>query len=577
MNKQYQFTTSLLAAAMALVAGCNSDGANGLNSLLAFTDEVPGANCPMGGTKISSGVDSNSNGDLDAGEVISEDFICSTTALPFEGIVYGADASVFGMLELHRTNRDSIDATKVFAPMNGDSGDVSTFQLSPDKTMIAFRATEDGSHYELYIDALNDGKPPYKANSSLVTGGSVQDFEWAPDNSRIAYRADQETDNTVELYTTLPDGTGNIKINDSLAVGGDVFNYGWNSTATFIAYRADQDNDNDFELYTVQPTGNANMKVSGTLVAGGDVYNDFAWSADGARLAFRADKDTDGVIELYTTLPNDNSSAPRVNGNLVAGGSVSSGLVWAPDSSRIAYRADQDTDNLIELYTGLANGTGNVKISGIIIPPDGDVTSNITWAPDSSRVAYLADQELDGILELFTSLPTGGDNVKINGSLATSAEVQSYQWSADSLRLAYLADQETLDVLELYSGLADGSARVKMHADLAPAGDQDVVYYVWAPDGSRLAYIADQEADEQFELFTVLPDGTGNQKVNATLPATGTVSDFTWAPDSSRIGYIADQDLATVFELFTVLPDGTGNTKVNGPLTSGGNVSSFQW
>lgn len=51
-------------------------GPTGLNSLIAITNEPAGVNCPSGGTRIDVGVDSNSNGVLDADEVQSTEYIC---------------------------------------------------------------------------------------------------------------------------------------------------------------------------------------------------------------------------------------------------------------------------------------------------------------------------------------------------------------------------------------------------------------------------------------------------------------------------------------------------------------------
>ena len=38
-------------------------------------------------------------------------------------------------------------------------------------------------------------------------------------------------------------------------------------------------------------------------------------------------------------------------------------FAWAPDSRRLAFRADRETNNVIELYTVLADGTGLSKVS----------------------------------------------------------------------------------------------------------------------------------------------------------------------------------------------------------------------
>lgn len=56
---------------------CKMEGPAGLNSLVEITDENAGANCPNGGEKISAGIDKNSNGILDASEIVSTKFVCN--------------------------------------------------------------------------------------------------------------------------------------------------------------------------------------------------------------------------------------------------------------------------------------------------------------------------------------------------------------------------------------------------------------------------------------------------------------------------------------------------------------------
>src|SRR4051812_16832940 len=52
-------------------------GNNGLTALVVSIAEPQGANCPAGGTKVLSGLDSNSNGALDIAEVSSTRFVCN--------------------------------------------------------------------------------------------------------------------------------------------------------------------------------------------------------------------------------------------------------------------------------------------------------------------------------------------------------------------------------------------------------------------------------------------------------------------------------------------------------------------
>ncbi|WP_462249967.1 DUF7151 family protein [Ekhidna sp.] len=62
-----------------------SDGTNGTNGLDGYTTlsniitEDPGANCANGGIKIELGLDTNNNGTLDNDEVVSENYVCNGT------------------------------------------------------------------------------------------------------------------------------------------------------------------------------------------------------------------------------------------------------------------------------------------------------------------------------------------------------------------------------------------------------------------------------------------------------------------------------------------------------------------
>ena len=86
-----------------------------------------------------------------------------------------------------------------------------------------------------------------------------------------------------------------------------------------------------------------NIKLNGPLVSGGDV-DEFRVSPDSSRVVYRADQDTDNVDELYS-VPLAGGSPVKLNGPLVSGG-----YVWyfqvSPDSSRVVYHASQDTNGV---------------------------------------------------------------------------------------------------------------------------------------------------------------------------------------------------------------------------------------
>jgi hypothetical protein len=57
-------------------------GAAGASSLIAQTPEAPGSNCIEGGTRITSGPDTNANGVLDPAEVTATTFVCNGPPQP---------------------------------------------------------------------------------------------------------------------------------------------------------------------------------------------------------------------------------------------------------------------------------------------------------------------------------------------------------------------------------------------------------------------------------------------------------------------------------------------------------------
>ena len=72
--------------------------------------------------------------------------------------------------------------------------------------------------------------------------------------------------------------------------------------------------DGDSEVFVVDLSSGAPVgptPVNGPLVAGGDVL-DLRWSPDSTRLAYLADQDTDGVNELYVVdVSGPTPSAPQ--------------------------------------------------------------------------------------------------------------------------------------------------------------------------------------------------------------------------------------------------------------------------
>ncbi len=72
--------SEVTATSFACNGSAGSVGVTGKPSLVAVTSEASGANCASGGNKVRSGLDANSNGTLEDGEVQSTSFVCHGSA-----------------------------------------------------------------------------------------------------------------------------------------------------------------------------------------------------------------------------------------------------------------------------------------------------------------------------------------------------------------------------------------------------------------------------------------------------------------------------------------------------------------
>ena len=424
-------------------------------------------------------------------------------------------------------------------------------KISPDSSRVANLAPNSSGLFELYSVPVDGSALPVKLSELSTAPNGISTFDISPDSSRVVYRA-------AELYSVPLDGSSPpLKLNAPLISGGFVRRFNISPDSGRVVYLADQDSAGTDELYTVPLDGSAPpVKLNGPLVSGGDVhiFRRIEISPDSSRVVYVADQDVDEVDELYV-VPVDGSAPPvKLNGPLVSGGDVDafSDTVISPDSSRVVYIADQDNDNLYELFCVALDGSSSpVQLSGPLII-GGDVI-DYQVSPDGSRVVYLADQQIDTVYELG-SAPLDGSSpaFRLNAPLPAGRSVVGYEISPDSRAVVYRADQDNDDVVELYSASLNGAGTpVKLNGPLVSGGG--VQRFLFGSNGLGVIYAADQERDEVDELYAVLTDGTiGPFKVNGPLVDGGDV--YYWnvemSPDGRYAVYKADQETDGVYELF---------------------------
>ena len=116
-----------------------------------------------------------------------------------------------------------------------------------------------------------------------------------------------------------------------------------------------------------------------------------------------------------------------------------------------------------------ADGSGSsTKVGGTMIA-NGDAF-DFAWSPDGSRIAYIADQTSDTLLEVYTSNIDGSDNTRLTAGLSGEEAVE-FAWSADSERVAFSTGPSGRTPVpdKLYASRPDGGGRLQLN-DPASAG-----------------------------------------------------------------------------------------------------------
>lgn len=414
------------------------------------------------------------------------------------------------------------------------------------------------------------GGAPVRLSGSLPASVTVQAFAISADSQHVVYMVAQETAGLRELYSIPiagPEGAW-IKLNGALPDGGGVYTFEISPDSTRVVYVAEQYADEVFDVWTVPIDGGTSTRLRPPVtLLGSGVGDDLEISPDGERVTFSANFADLGKSELWSARVDGTGAVIRLNGTLTTGGNVTSGR-FSPDSSRVVYRADQQSDGVLEIYSVPSAGGSAVKLNGVLT--SGGTVATYEISPDSTRVIYLADQQVDGRVELFSVPLAGGGATKLNGALPAGGSVTQSLISPDSSRVVYRADEDSDNVYELFSVQLAGGGAVKLNPALIAGGD--VIDQEISPDSARVVYRADQNVDEVRELFSVPLAGGASVQVSDDLAVGGDVLQFEIAPTSDFAFYIADLVTDGTYELFRGrLVDIAGaDIRVSGPMVAGG-------
>jgi Tol biopolymer transport system component len=428
--------------------------------------------------------------------------------------VYTADADADEVVELYASSLDGGAPVKLSGAMV-PGGDVVSLVLARQGPLVLYLADQDEDEaFELFVASVDGSQPARTLPIPLVSGGDVGFFEFDADASHALYVADQEEDERFELFSIATDGSqAPVKLSQALVAGGDVgggLPYGITFASydrRWILYSADALADEEFALYSVPADGSGPPVELAPPSPSGAVVTNLSW--DSRWVVFDTDPDTSAE---FFSVPIDGSAPARpVSGPYVTGGSAYFGQV-SYDSTRFVYVADQDTDELFELYSTSIDGSAPpIKLSAPLVP-GGDVALDRRFLVPgfyvmTDGVMYLADQEVDGRIELYFVPQGGGAPRKLVSAPMDPFAIPDVQpWNQvgeprDFGRVLFRRGPGVWSV-----AVTSVARAIEIDRPEAEGVVGGVTSFRMDSSGARVVYLANEEGDLGPELDSVPPD-----------------------------------------------------------------------
>jgi hypothetical protein len=242
-------------------------------------------------------------------------------------------------------------------------------------------------------------------------------------------------------------------------------------------------------------------------------------------IAFISDRD--GNRDIYTMNPDGSAQA-----NLTHSAADEKAFTWSPDGTKIAFIKRNTANNADDsnLYVMNSDGTGVTKLTNDDFQYQH--SSNLSWSPDGSKLAYVSGNDLVHYLSVVNSDGSNKHNLReINGPFFDVV------WSPDGGKIAFSVGSD-FNSANLWVMNADGSAVTRFTNHEEPG-----IYSrspSWSPDSMRLVapgqssasfivpitYDSFIEGDETVNLVLTFVGGTPKVTYGNQRHAQLTISDF---------------------------------------------------
>jgi Tol biopolymer transport system component len=405
-------------------------------------------------------------------------------------VVFQANLEIFARWELFRTTTQTVTSPVRLLPHLPGGLKVASFLLGGHGSHAVADYWLGSDRHKHFTSTTLVGTPRtivLSASYPEVVLGQVTHFDSR--NGHTVFRAQGEVVDVAELYGTTCAGGVPIKLNSPLPVGHEVGLMQLSPDGRLAAYRTGNIELPHYdELFVVASDGSSPPV---RLYGGAETVGGFQFSPDGTRIVWER-LDSNGTTTLWSV---------SIDGSGLASLGVGQNVTITPDSSRVV---------------GPLGGfpLASVSIFGGSITELGATSFGFPFllTPDGQHVVY----QDDDFPYLLHSVPTvGGPATPLHDEPVLGGGVESFLLTNE--RVVFLADLLVENRVLCWSAPLDGSAPpIVLNGGLTGGGD--VVHMLVTRSGTVI-YSADQEIDQDFDLYRVPSDGSVTAvKIDAVAP-----------------------------------------------------------